>query len=319
VRRASTAIIAIMLTAVPSGAAADGLLLFDTCGATKRRSYDHPAFHAIRPDGRGFRTLRDWRIHRVTPGCPRSEPSWSPSGRRIVYRHGNGIATANRRLRDRRNLHPAGLWPTWSPDGDRIAFTGLDDRGRDDGLVTIPAGGGRVRVVARVASGVLLPSWRPDGEVLLFHTRPPTDPRVLMVPAGGGPVRDLGPGSAPAYAPGGDRIAFVHAGTVWTMRPDGSRRQRLTTPATGLVVERVAWSPDGRRIAYLEDEPGDSIAVFIRVIPRAGGTPRTVALPHDLCCPNSLSWSRTSPRRTGVSVSRSKRQSMPDNDAAARG
>jgi hypothetical protein len=76
------------------------------------------------------------------------------------------------------------------------------------------------------------------------------------------------------------------------MRPDGSRRRRLTTPAPGLVVERVAWSPNGRRIAYLEDEPGDSIAVFIRVIPRGGGTPRTVALPDRLCCPNSLSWSR---------------------------
>ena len=281
---------------VPPAAAARELLLFDTCGPTERRSYDHPAFHVVRPDGSGFRTLRDWPI-RAGVGCPRAEPSWSPSGRRLVYRHGDAIATADRRLRRRRIVHPPrGQWPVWSPNGARIAFTGLDDGGHDDTLVTVPAGGGRARVVARVASRVLLPRWRPDSRALIFHTGPPTATRLLEVSARGGRLRELGPGSAPAYAPDGERIAFVQSGALWTMRRDGTRRRRLTTPAPGVVIERITWSPDGRRIAFLEDEPGDSIATFIRNIPRRGGRARTITLPDGLCCPNNLSWSSRSAR-----------------------
>ena len=99
--RACAAVVIGLTTAfaASSRAAADGLLLFDACGPTEPRPYEHPAFHAIRPDGSGFRPLRDWPIRRATAGCPRSQPSWSPSGRRIVYRHGNGIAMADRRLR----------------------------------------------------------------------------------------------------------------------------------------------------------------------------------------------------------------------------
>ena len=282
---------AILLLPLIAAAPADARpLLFDTCAATERFAYDHPAFHVMRADGTDFRTLREWRIERLpTGGCPVGEPSWAPDGR-IVFRRGSSIAVGGPRLRKVRAIHPRGFWPAWSPAGGRIAFESVSDDGRNNWLMTVGSQGRRPRVVVDPPGLVGLVRWHPGGRRLVFHTFERGAHRLWSVRTDGGGLRGLGPGQAPDYSPSGRRIAFAHAGGLWTMRADGSRRRLVVPAEPGGMVERVAWSPDGDRIAYIADEAGDSIASFIRIVRARGGRPRQLKLPRGLCCPLNLRW-----------------------------
>src|SRR5262249_20134653 len=53
--------------------------------------------------------------------------------------------------------------------------------------------------------------------------------------------------SDPVPSPDGAHIAFERAGSLWVMRPDGRGQRLLARSATD-----PAWTPDSRRIAYVE-------------------------------------------------------------------
>jgi Tol biopolymer transport system component len=79
--------------------------------------------------------------------------------------------------------------PTWSPDGNHIAFVGatacdVSHLGTD--IWTMNAsGGGKVNLTRDAATDDTEPAWSPDGASILF-TREGTD--IMSLPAGGGAV-----------------------------------------------------------------------------------------------------------------------------------
>jgi len=52
--------------------------------------------------------------------------------------------------------------------------------------------------------------------------------------------------SRPRWAPGGDAIAFLKSGQLWTMKADGSAKRQLTT----IGAAGPSWAPDGKTIAF---------------------------------------------------------------------
>ncbi len=64
-------------------------------------------------------------------------------------------------------------------------------------------------------------------------------------------------GLAPAWSPHGTKIAFVRKGYLYVMNANGGglRRVRGRQP---ISAEDVAWSPDGRFLAYHPFESGSS-------------------------------------------------------------
>jgi PKD repeat protein len=155
--------------------------------------------------------------------------------------------------------------PAWSPDGSRIAFSRTS--GGTTGVFIMDADGSNV--VRRTTSGGE-PTWSPDGEWIAF-TCPWAGGYADICKANADddaatPVtitQQAARVSEPTWSPDGARIAFISDWAmfdfwfdVWVVAPDGSQLSALRshTPLTPNPDEQhqPAWSPDGRRMAYLE-------------------------------------------------------------------
>lgn len=66
-----------------------------------------------------------------------------------------------------------------------------------------------------------------------------------------------------AVPPG--RVAYSRQGDLWIMNPDGTGRTRLTR-SPGMREETPRWSPDARRLAFLERAPGAGDGAVIATI-----------------------------------------------------
>lgn len=123
--------------------------------------------------------------------------------------------------------------------------------GLDVFVAVVPEG--RPRLLAGVAGrDDFSPAWSPDGAQIAYRLNPVRgdESDIMVVPARGGKPRNLtrSPGIAdwsPAWSPDGRSIAFFSArsgaGEIWTMRPDGTRKRRLTND--GGLNEYPTWSP----------------------------------------------------------------------------
>jgi Tol biopolymer transport system component len=159
------------------------------------------------------------------------------------------------------NVQAQETQPTLSPDGSEIAyvwakFTGMSCAGCSDGIRVARADGKELRTLTSPQNCTFddSPTWSPDGSTILFaevgcDSSPGSSGawELYTVPAGGGPVHDLGIGGRdPAWGP--SRIAYVGADKsergLWTANPDGSDPVKVAE--TG---RWPAWSAEGR-LAY---------------------------------------------------------------------
>ena len=220
--------------------------------------------YVVNADGSGARRLTHARDAR--------HPVWTPDGRTIVFARtralsGCGVpsslwsvdaAGSNlRRLTDEKD-DTSELPGSFSPDGERLAFTRAD-----------------LRPTAGVAGGCLLKDQLFVLDLAQSRERQLTDD-----------------GADPAFSPDGERIAFVSArdrnGTLnygdrtrpahelYVMRSDGSDPRRLTR-TNALNEGSPSWLPDGTRLAYHRGEQtGNAEAKAILQINPDGSCPTPV-------------------------------------------
>jgi TolB protein len=159
-------------------------------------------------------------------------PTWAPDGQTLLF-HWTGTAEGSPTMvvsigtdgNGRQELLTEAWGAEWSPDGGRVAFTGVGSR--PPGIYTMDADGSNVTNLSDVCGADcvdIVPRWSPDGELLAFT-------RLL---------------------PDGTEAAGV-------MRADGTEaRLVLPTLRTGSPV----WSPDGEQLAVSRlDEGGLQIYV----------------------------------------------------------
>jgi Tol biopolymer transport system component len=223
-----------------------------------------------------------------------ADPAFSPDGRWLAYssdksgsediylRHLEGAA--ERRLT---TLPGAEVAAAWSRDGRSIAFQ--DENGA---TFTVDVASGLVRRVLEPVWEPGPPTWGPDGETLALaalkpfsaHFREGTSQILTLDLASGStgyvepiPFRSLSNrvDSGPVWAPDGRHMALVIDSRIWLM-PVGADGQPGGPPRriTDEVAGAPSFSGDSRRLLYLSNGR-------LRLVPTAGGTPRTVPLPLD--------------------------------------
>jgi Tol biopolymer transport system component len=175
----------------------------------------------VRPDGSGLRPAPGTR-----PGD--NLPVFSPDDEALLVSDDRGFAILRRGRRTELGHGFSDVGAVWAPDGRHVAYThGIyGGPGQDTFTSTLYAAGRR----------------------LIGH--------------------ELSPGT-PAWAPS-PLIAFAGSDGIYTIHPDGTELRRLNRTYFGFDPPAVTWSPDKRRIAYCSDgDLGVVDATSGRVVVRA--------------------------------------------------
>jgi Tol biopolymer transport system component len=179
-----------------------------------------------------------------------------------------------------------GAWPSWSPDGTRIAFTYDDVRVGAGGIFTVKLDGSdRKRLVNRLFT--LLPLWSPDGRTVAYQTITDSRDELNVVPASGGASRRVAVGSfvTVTWSPDSSQLAFATRIPVDGISIVGRDGKGLHVLRTKAGVNFPEWSPDGREIAFAASQAG------IVLIRSDGSNEHTLTIAG-----NSPAWSPDSKR-----------------------
>jgi Tol biopolymer transport system component len=256
--------------------------------------------YVMNADGSGMRRLVR-HASGLGPEPYGGGPVWSPDARKLAFakRLGpaigqcgvchNEIFVVNADGSGQRNLtgNLGGEAPAWSPDGQQIAFsTTRDNPNIIPNLYVMNADGSGQRRVTQDAIYAWGSSWSPDGRRLAFTgvsksalATPPSYPDIYVVNVDGSgqqqlthhPLQD----QSPAWSPDGRTIAFQSyrderplGGRRWqelihVMNTDGSGQSKLTRISNS--DPSFAWSPDGRRIAFVSKRDGNDEVYVINV------------------------------------------------------
>jgi Tol biopolymer transport system component len=133
------------------------------------------------------------------------------------------------------------MFPTWTPDGQRIVYSSQEKGGAPNLWWIRADGAGAAQRLAESKSPQYADSWRPDGKVLAFdQLNPGTNSDIMTLSIEGDEKSGWKPGEPKPFV----NSAFIE----------------------GLS----AFSPDGRWLAYTSNESG-SAEVYVRPFPGPGG------------------------------------------------
>jgi TolB protein len=159
---------------------------------------------------------------------------------------------ANQRQITHRNS--ISLSPRVSPDGTRIAYSGMTGSGFQVLMYSLDLN--RAVKFASFGGTNLSPAWAPDGTRLALSSSRTGDPEIYVVDNDGAGAKRItqfrGPDVSPVWNPKtGTQIAWVSGRTglpqINIMESDGTNPQQLTDQ--GYAVS-PSWSPNGQFLAF---------------------------------------------------------------------
>jgi Tol biopolymer transport system component len=155
--------------------------------------------------------------------------------------------------------------PSWSPDGQRIAYASASELYGSTTIYEIPASGGDPRRIIASEDPQAAPTWSPDGTRVAYIAESWRGSEIWIANADGSNPHALieipednlkqPPMYAdPSWSPDGTMLTFAaraenhQSDHIWTINADGTNLRQLTT--TDDYDLWPDWSPDGTSIAF---------------------------------------------------------------------
>jgi len=184
-------------------------------------------------------------LDRAVPPAPYWDFDLSPDEKRVAVTHASAamdiwLVDLARAVPTRFTFEPGiDLYPNWSPDGSRIAFSS-DREGVSNIYSKVSSGAGRDELLLKTPLPKVISDWSPDGRYILYSANnPKTKADLWVLPLTG----DRAPRAPP----------FPFLETEFNER-------------------QGSFSPDGRFLAYVSDESG-RLEVYVRPFSEAPSGP----------------------------------------------
>jgi len=198
-------------------------------------------------------SLRLFELDNLNPRGIPGEPVWSPDSKQItialptdysvnIY----GIKADGTGFSNLTNSKAFDFWPTWSPDGQFMAF--VSDRQQ-------------------------CPNWIPNqpGSCYRPDTPVPDGGNLYVMEAVSGQVRLVSDQwvTAPPHWISASRLAFTSSkrgdptsgSSLWWADLRGGPAHKVSSEGKGILVNRDSWTGDGKRVVYQEAQATTQIVI----------------------------------------------------------
>jgi Tol biopolymer transport system component len=140
-----------------------------------------------------------------------------------------------------------------SPDGTKIVFSGGHKGLEGVPIWIIPVGGGKPTRLTAPPTDNRFPCWSPDGNTIAFVSYRKDEKNTFL-------------------------------SQIYTIPAEGGQVRQLTSESDRVAWSTIAWSPDGKWLAYFSKEA-------VRIIPAVGGESRHVVKVGSTNPHSGLAWS----------------------------
>jgi Tol biopolymer transport system component len=230
---------------------------------------DELGVHLVAPEHRALYTVpaTGGKAVQVTDDGPAIFPRWSPDGRTIVFRDSAGLAAVPAEGGAVRPIAldgdsrvnpgiPPGGGVHVSPDGKTVVFAGIrpGSNGYEQDIWTAPIEGGEPTRLTFSSKADRFPCWSSDGRTVAFLS-----------------YELQGKGDYPI--------------SIYTVPAQGGQSVPLTSETDSVEWASIAYSPDGKWLAYFSN------GGQLKIIPETGGTARVVTEVDGAGRHTDIAWS----------------------------